>query len=188
MDYSTDTPFINYQDIKNAYDNNQIRFSFNRKIAFDLSLTEHKWGGIATLLVPITSIVSMFIVCLFVDASKWIVLFGLLSLLVYSLIPHLKWMFWFLALVLIVLPLIFLPNFMWMLVIGVGIIGMMLGYGVWWTIISLSATRAILNDEAIFEEAWRMRGVAIEDNTSNRNLYFFECNKFSGLDHTQQLK
>ena len=168
MDYSVDTPFSSYQEIQEAVRTNKVTLSYDRGTAYNISCAVKPISTIANIIIPIISVILMFIACQYFSVSKWFLLFGIVVLLINTLVPHLKGFFWLLAIALIALPFVYLHNSMWMVVIGVGIVGMLIGYYIWWGIISGIASKAIMSDEELFESVWKAKKVALRtDNTMN---------------------
>ena len=179
MDYSVDTPFRTYQEIQEAVKAKRASLSYQRSAAYNVACRVNSINVISNLIIPIVSVVAMLAACSFFSISKWVLLFGVAVLFVNTLVPHLKGLFWFLAIALIVLPLVLLKGAMWLLAIGVGIIGMMLGYYIWWGIISGVATNAIMTDESLFEAVWTASRVALKTNSTIDGFYVYGCGKGS---------
>ena len=161
MDYSADTPFKDYQDIQNAVRTGEAILSYNRVAAFNIACDAKPICAISNLIVPVVSVTLMWIICAWLGITKWVLLFGVIVLLINTIISNrLNGFLWVVAIVAIVLPLVFDAPY-WLLAIGVGIIGMMLGDYIWWGLISGCASIALMSDESLFEVAWTTWKVAL---------------------------
>lgn len=78
------------------------------------------------------------------------------------------------AIVLIILPLFVLDNAMWLLAIGVGFIGMIIGYDIWWGLISGIATDALMTNESLFQSVWTAGQVALKTNSTMDEFYIYD--------------
>lgn len=180
MDYSFDTPFRTYQEIQEAIKSKRAILSYQRSTAYNIACRVNPINVISNLIIPIISVVAMLAACVFFSISKWVLLFGIVVLVINSLVPHLKGLFWVISIALIALPLFLLKGSMWLLAVGVGIIGMMVGYYIWWGIISGIATNAIMTDGSLFETVWTSGKVAIKTNNSIEGFYI--CGGGKGIN------
>lgn len=172
MDYSLDTPFKTYYEIQDAIYSRTATLSYNRSSAYSIACRIHPICVISNLLVPVTSLIMMFIACIFFEVSKWFLLFGIAVLVLHPLVDHLKGLFVLISLLLIVIPLL-IGNTMWLFVIGTGMLGMLIGNYIWWGIISGTASRALLTDESLFQSVWCSRGVALKTKYPRDGFYFY---------------
>lgn len=101
------------------------------------------------------------------------------SCLFNTLVPHLRKLFWFLAIVLIILPLFVIDNIIWLLAIGVGIIGMIIGYDIWWRLIAGIATDALMKNESLFQSVWTAQQVALKTSRTIDGFYVYGGHKGS---------
>lgn len=117
--------------------------------------------------------------CRIYSISKWVLLFGIAVLAFNTLVPHLRKLFWFLAIVLIILPLFVIDNIIWLLAIGVGIIGMIIGYDIWWRLIAGIATDALMKNESLFQSVWTAQQVALKTSRTIDGFYVYGGHKGS---------
>ena len=166
MDYSVDTPFRTYQDIQEAVRTKKVLLSYDRNTAFNIACSVNPLLSILNLIIPLISMLLIYLACNFLSTTKWVLLFGLVALLLNAAVPHIKGFLWILAIALIALPLFFFNNVMWLVPIGFGIIGMIFGYYAWWEIISGMTSKAVMADELLFESLWKGKKLALRaDNT-----------------------
>lgn len=66
---------------------------------------------------------------------------------------------------------------MWLLAIGVGIIGMMIGYYIWWGIIAGVAIKALMENEALFQTVWTAGQVALKTDNTIDGFYIYRGGK-----------
>lgn len=163
MDYSMDTPFESYQEIQKAVKSGKATLSHNRVTAFNIACDVKPLCAIANLIIPFISIILMWIVCAWLGVTKWILLFGIVTLPVSVLFSNrLNGILWVISITAIVVPLLLLlEDIYWLVVIGVGIIGMMIGDYIWWGLIASVASVALMSDESLFEATWTARQVAL---------------------------
>ena len=167
MDYSKDTPFKTYQEIKEAIRTKKATISFDRTFAYNIASKGNTFVILFNLIIPIISIILMWIVCSIFGVSKWVLLFAIATLLLYTFVPHLKGVFWLIAIIAIALPLI-LHKAIWLMAIGAGIVGMMIGYYIWWGVVSAKAIDIVFYSEDVFEDLWKTGKFALRtDNTFN---------------------
>ena len=175
MTYSIDTPFNTYQDIQYAMSTNQAILSYDRTTAYNIACQVNQWYGISNFIIPIVSMIAMFSVCQVFAITKWVLLFGIVALLLTALIPHIKSILIILAVAFIALPLFVFHNPNWMLAIGVGIIGMIIGYVLWWGFITSIAHRVLMNNEELFERVWKSGKIAIKTDNTIDGFYTYGC-------------
>ena len=170
---SIDSPFRTYQEIQEAVKTGKAVLSYDRTAAYNIACDTNKKYIMSNLIIPLISILAMLIVCQIFSITKWVLLFGIFSLIAYTFVPHLRSLFWVIAIILIALPLLFLHNLMWLLAFGFGIIGMIVGYDIWMAIITSTARKALLNNESLFESVWIAKKVAIKDNNTTNGFYMY---------------
>ena len=168
MDYSVDTPFRTYQDIQAAIRTKKVVLSYDRSTAFHIACRVNKYYAILNMIIPLISIVMMYFACSFFSTTKWVLLFGIVVFLVNSMVPHIKRVLWIVAVALIALPIFLFNSAMWLVAIGFGIIGMIIGYDIWWGIIARTASKVLMTNEELFESLWKDEKIALRaDNTMN---------------------
>ena len=174
MDYSQDTPFKSFEEIKNAVKAHKVSFSWRRGSAYNLVCESYKMMILSNLMIPLFSLLFMLISCQVLSVSKWIALLTLIVLPLNMVISNrLNGLFMCIALIFIVVPLWVINSVLWLVPIGAGIIGMMVGDYIWWGLTSGIATNLILTGEFLFMDEWSKRGFAIRDRDANGKLYIF---------------
>ncbi len=179
MDYSVDTPFRTYKEIQDAVKSNVAILSYDRSAAYHLACRVNPINTILNLLIPIISVLLMLLACVYFSITKWVLLFGILVLVIYTWVPHMKVLFVIIAIALIALPLFILNNSMWLLAIGVGIFGMLIGYYIWWGITAGIAHKALMANESLFESVWCSRKVALKTSSTIDGFFIYGCGKGS---------
>lgn len=177
MDYSADTPFRTYKDIQTAVQEKRAILSYNRATAYHIACRVSAINVVLNIIIPFVSIALMFVACKVYDISMWVLLFGIIALVLYAQIPYWKNALIIIAIFLIAIPLFILKNAMWLLGIGVGIIGMLIGYYIWWSIIANVASGAIMTNESLFESVWTDKNVALRTNNTINGFYTYQCGK-----------
>lgn len=167
MDYSIDTPFSTYEEIQSAISSGKAKLSYDRTTAFNIACrVNQRVANTNFIILPLASIVAMLIACKLFSVSKWVLLFALSSIVFIAIVPHMKRLLTIIGIALIALPFIVFHNSAWMIAIGAGIIGMIIGYDIWWGIISSTAHSVLMSNEELFESVWKSGKIAIKtDNT-----------------------
>lgn len=164
MDYSSETPFNTFSQIQKALEDGTARLSFQRSAAFNIACSVNPLYSISNLLITIISMVLVLLVCHLFGVSKWFLLFGIVSFIFNTVVPHLKVLLSITACVFLVLYFTVLHSMAWMVAISAGIFGMIIGYDIWWNLISGVATKALRWNEELFQNAWEGHAVALKVN------------------------
>lgn len=164
MDYSSETPFETFHQIQKALEDGTAHLSFQRSAAFDIACSVNSLYGISNILVTIISMVLVFLVCHFLNVSKWLLLFGIFPFIFNTMVRYLKTLLLVIACALLVLYFTVLHSMAWMVAISAGLIGMAIGYDIWWGLISGVATKALRRNEDLFQNVWERQGVALKIN------------------------
>lgn len=164
MDYSSDTPFKTFSQIQKALEDGTARLSFQRSAAYNIACSVNPLYSISNLLITIISMLLVFLACHFLGVSKWFLLFGIVSFIFNTVVPHLKVLLSATACALLVLHFTVLHSMAWLVAISAGIFGMIIGYDVWWGLISAVATNALRWNEELFQNAWEGHAVALKVN------------------------
>lgn len=180
MDYSVDTPFGTYQEIQEAIRNKKAILSYQRSAAHHIACRVNQLNAALNLIIPLISVIAMLGACLIFSISKWVLLLGIATLILYTWVPYWRKGLLVVAVVLIILPLLVLNNAMWLLAIGVGFIGMIIGYDIWWGLIADIATNALMTNEALFQSVWTAGRVALKTNSTMDGFYV--CGSHKGTN------
>ncbi|NLM84249.1 MAG: hypothetical protein GX189_06010 [Clostridiales bacterium] len=122
------------------------------------------------------SLIAIYIACSYFSISKWFLLLSIASFLFFIYGHRLRTFFLILAAAAIILPLTVLSNAYWLVAIGAGLLGMVIGYDIWWSIISGVTERELMTNEALFEGAWTNLQLALR---IDGNLYIHKSHRFS---------
>lgn len=177
MDYSVDTPFSTYQEIKEAIRNKKAILSYQRSAAHHIACRVNQFNAVLSLIIPLISVITMLGACLVLSISKWVPLLGIVTCILYTWVPYWRKGLLLLAVVLIILPLLVLNDAMWLLAIGVGFIGMIIGYDIWWRLIAGIAIDALMTNEALFQSVWTAGQVALKTNSTMDGFYVYGSHK-----------
>ena len=180
MNYSTDAPFNSYQEIRNAIKSNNVSISWKRATAYDVACYINKILAFSLLMIPLFSMIAILIGCHILEISKFMAIISLVSLPINLFFANrLNNLLAFIALLCIILPIWVIESTFWLVPIGAGIIGMIVGEYIWWGIISGTATKAIMSDESLFEDLWSRRGFALRGRNKYHGFYLFGIGAFS---------
>ena len=172
MYYYSDTPYRRFSEIREAVGKGEARLSYNRATAIRVASERRKSFAMLYLYIPAVTAVVLYILTMYLPIPKLVILFALAGLLLYPFVPYVSRIMVIAGILLIFLPIWFLRDSLWILAIGVGLIVIRFTYDLWWLLISRAADRALLENEALFEEEWKKKTVALEDS-GDGSYYMF---------------
>ena len=164
MSVFEDSPFSSFSQIKNAVNNRSASLSFLRGPAYRIASLGKPARVLFTLIIPLVSSILLYVLCHLLGLSNWFILLGLLTLPAYIYVPRLRRLLLLIACACALLYFILSKTMPWILIISTLIMGLLIGYEIWWGIIYHLACKALLNNEALFTDAWEHHAVAIKMN------------------------
>ena len=170
MNYFNETPYRRYQEITEAVRQGQVHFTYNRATGYRIACQQRKSYALTFLYIPALTAVAIFILTMYLPIPKTMLFFALAGIVLYPFVPFISRILLFAGVVLIILPLGFLRDSMWLLAAGVGLLVIRFTYDLWWLFISRVADRSLLASEALFETEWKQKNVALE---GGGNYYMF---------------
>lgn len=170
MNYFNETPYRRYQEIREAVQKSEVHFTYNRATGYRIACQQRKSYALTFLYIPALTAVAIFILCMYLPIPKTMLFFALAGIVLYPFVPYISRVLLFAGVVLIILPLGFLRDSMWLLAAGVGLLVIRFTYDLWWLFISRVADRSLLASEALFETEWKQKNVALE---GGGNYYMF---------------
>lgn len=160
IDYSADTPYSSYDEIVKAVRNGEAKFSYQRSAANSIFGLRHPILSLFLFYLGFVFGLGVLLIFSIMQNFYWILLFAPVCFILNTMVAHLRKLIFSVGFLACVVA--FILEVSWLFPIGLSLFATIIGYEIWWAIVSSSAHKALISSSELFEQAWTAGVIAIK--------------------------